>query len=91
MTTINFNKSNRVDDPGVDLEPAEVAARFWASDDAKEWLTSNGGMRLERVALGWVSTHLGGWDPDDQDIWPLIYGALFDARPWAGTDNVWED
>ncbi len=84
--TINFNKTNRVDDPGEDLTPAEVAERFWASNEAQEWhalVKANKSVGpLERLALSsWVPEHIGGWD-NDPTIWPPISDAIFDARPW---------
>lgn len=83
--TINFNKTNHVDDPGVDLTPAEVAERFWASDEAKEWYllvkANKPAGPLARLALSWIPEHVGGWD-GGPEVWHRIDDAIFDARPW---------
>ena len=83
--TINFNKTNRIDDPGEDLTPAEVAERFWTSEEAQEWYAlvkaNKSVIPLERLTLSWVPDHIGGWD-DDPSIWPRISNAIFDTRPW---------
>lgn len=82
---INFTKTNRIDDPGENLTPAEVAERFWASEEAQEWhalvKANKSVIPLDRLALSWVPQNIGGWD-DDRSIWPRISDAIFDARPW---------
>ena len=89
-TTINFNKTNRTDDPGEDLEPAEVAKRFWASKEAQEWAAlikaNKSVIPLERLALSWVPTNIGGWD-GDHTVWRRISDAIYDARPWKDSTD----
>ena len=56
---------NQVSDPGFELSPDEVAARFWQSGAADIW--RDGGGRLDRIAAGWIADKLGGCDSDTMD------------------------
>jgi hypothetical protein len=56
-----------------------VARQFWASDVARNWLTAPG-LRLERLALDWVSENVGQWENVRTD-WATIFDAIHAAMP----------
>lgn len=76
---MRFYETNTKDDPGFELSPDEVAARFWQSDIGEAWAADpeNAG-RLDRAASVWIAEKLGGCDPDTLDE---ALQAIFDARP----------
>lgn len=79
MTTIRFFKTNRVDDPGFERSPEDVAREFWASDAARDWL-AHPGWRLERLAMVWVVDNVGQWENVPAD-WEPIFDAIHAAMP----------
>lgn len=84
MTTqqIRIYKTNRADDPGELYGVDDIARLFWESERGKAFdFNKHGG--LEPVACSWVAINLGGWDEDDT-LWPAMFEAIFEARPWAG-------
>ena len=62
---MRFFETNRGDDPGFELSPDEVAARFWQSEAGERWRTSE--VRLDRTAAGWIAESLGACDMETMD------------------------
>ena len=79
---MRFFETNNVDDPGFELSPEEVAARFWQSEDGEAWANDAGvgHYRLDRLAADFISRKLGGCDRDTMDE---AIDAIIDARPKA--------
>lgn len=78
-STIRFFKTNRTDDPGYELTTDEAARQFWESEAAQDWLT-NPGMRLERLAVRWVTDNIGQSENVPED-WGPIFNAIGAAMP----------